>query len=255
MKAKPVSPRRTAFITGASSGIGAATALALAQDGFDLAISATQVANLSSTVAILSATGVRVVPIALDLRSYADIESAFAAAAGALGAVDVVVNNAAGVAYTKDALDILPHEWESVLATVLTGTFFMCRQMARYAFAAKRPGCIINLASTHGLVAFPGRCAYGVCKAGIMHMTRMLALEWAAQGMRVNAVAPGSTATQANANYMADPEKLAMLKSRIPIGRVARPQEIAAAIRYLASPAASCITGQTLVIDGGLTAW
>ena len=247
-------PRRTAFVTGASSGIGAAAALALARDGFDVAISATRIDNLAATRAAIEALGARAHPVVLQLPPLSNAERAMADAIDACGNIDVLVNNAAGVTYRRAALDITREEWEPVIETLVTAPFSMCQQMARHLFATKRPGCIINLASTHGIVAFPGRAAYGIGKAAVMHMTRMLAIEWAEQGIRVNAVAPGSTATASNASYMADPANLAMLKSRIPLRRVAAANEIGAAIAYLAGPAAAYVTGQTLVIDGGLTA-
>lgn len=144
-------------------------------------------------------------------------------------------------------------DWDGVINTLLTGPFFMCQQMARHLTATQRPGCIINLASTHGLVGFPGRSAYGVAKAAIVHMTRMLAIEWAEHGIRVNAVAPGSTATEANASLQADPKMRNTLLSRIPLKRIGTVDEIASTVRYLASAGAAYVTGQTLIVDGGLT--
>jgi NAD(P)-dependent dehydrogenase (short-subunit alcohol dehydrogenase family) len=245
--------RRTAFITGASSGIGAAAALALARDNCDVAISATRVGNLAKTTETLGALGVRVLPVALDLRSQASIEQSMQTVVDAFGHLDILVNNAAGVLYRSAAVDTRREDWDAAITTLLTGPFFMCQQMARHLLAAKRPGCIINVGSTHGLVGFPGRSAYGISKAGIMHMTRMLAIEWAGNGIRVNAVAPGSTATEANASLQANPKILNALLSRIPLRRVGSADEIASAVCYLARPEAAYVTGQTLVVDGGLT--
>ena len=246
--------KRTAFITGASSGIGAATALALARDNCDVAISATRLENLTKTIDRLGGLGVRVLPVALDLRSQASIEQAMKTVVDTFGHLDILVNNAAGVLYRSAAVDTRRDDWDAALATLLSGPFFMCRQMARHLLAAKRPGCIINIGSTHGLAGFPGRSAYGIAKAAVMHMTRMLAIEWAGHGIRVNAVAPGSTATEANATLQADPKILNTLLSRIPMRRIGSVDEIAGAVCYLARPQASYVTGQTLVVDGGLTA-
>jgi NAD(P)-dependent dehydrogenase (short-subunit alcohol dehydrogenase family) len=116
------------------------------------------------------------------------------------------------------------------------------------------PRCIISIASTHGAVGFPG-AAYGVAKAGVSHMTRVLAIEWAPHGIRVNAVAPGTTETPSRAPALADPERRALMLNRIPLKRFGTAEEMAAAVRYLASPAAAYITGQTLLVDGGLTAY
>jgi len=247
------SGRRIAFVTGASSGIGAAVALALARDNCDVAVSATRIGNLDKTISRLEACGVRVLPVALDLRVQSSIEQSVKTVTDAWGGLDVLVNNAAGVLYRSAVVDTKREDWDAAIATLLTGPFFMCQQMGRYLIAAKRPGCIINIASTHGLVGFPGRSAYGISKAAVMHMTRMLAIEWAEQGIRVNAVAPGSTATEANASLQADPKMLNMLLARIPVRRIGTVDEIGAAVRFLASPESSYVTGQTLVVDGGLT--
>lgn len=247
--------RPTAFVTGASSGIGAATALALARDNHDVAISATRIENLTTTVGKLDGLGVRILPVVLDLRSHASIGQAMQTVIDTFGRLDVLVNNAAGVPYRKLVVDITRDEWDPVIATLVTGPFFMCQQMARHLIATQRPGCIVNMASTHGFVGFPGRSAYGIAKAAIIHMTRMLAIEWAEHGIRVNAVAPGSTATEANAALQADLKIRKMLLERIPLRRIGTADEMAAAVRYLASAEAAYITGQTLLLDGGLTSW
>lgn len=246
--------RRVAFVTGASSGIGAAAALTLARDGCDVAVSATRKDHLARTVGAIEKLGVRALPVALDLREHDSIMQSITTVVDGLGQLDILVNNAAGVPYRSAAVDTRREDWDAAVSTLLTGPFFMCQQMGRYLMAAKRPGCIINVASTHGMVGFPGRSAYGISKAAIVHMTRMLAIEWAAHGIRVNAVAPGSTATEANAKLQADPKILATLLARIPLGRIGRVDEVAGAIGYLAGSAATYVTGQTLIVDGGLTA-
>jgi NAD(P)-dependent dehydrogenase (short-subunit alcohol dehydrogenase family) len=246
--------RRAAFVSGASRGLGAAIALALARDGYDLAVSATRLEHLAEIADELAAAGARVVPIALDLASPQAIEHALAQALAALDCLDVLVNNA-GVTLRRPALEVTPEEWEAVMRVNLTGAFLLSRAMARYLVGAQRPGAIIHIASTHGVVGYPGRLAYGVAKAGVIHMTRMLAIEWAGYGIRVNAVAPGTVETPSRAAYFAsDPQARAALLARVPLGRFGTPEEVAQAVRYLASPAAAYITGQTLLLDGGLTA-
>lgn len=246
---------RTAFVTGASLGVGAATTLALARDGYDIAISATALANLAATLAQIEATGVRVHPVALDLTSQASIEAAFASVHAALGPLDVLVNNA-GANLRRLAVDVTPDEWDAVMDVNLKGTFFMCRQAARHWIAAEHPGAIVNLASTHGLVGAAERSTYGISKGGIVQMTRMLAIEWAEHGIRVNAVAPGrlATASPSRAAKGNDAAYMAAMLARIPLHRLATAEEVADAVCYLASPAAASITGHTLVLDGGLTA-
>jgi NAD(P)-dependent dehydrogenase (short-subunit alcohol dehydrogenase family) len=245
---------RTAMVTGASYGIGAATAVGLAEDGFDVAVTDLAVDSLADTLGRIAATGRRAVPVALDVRVQDSVERTFAAAVAALGPLDVLVNNAGVPNLGKPVVDVTRAEWDNVLAVNLTGTFFMAQAMGRHLIGAGRPGVIISLASTHGLVGFANTSAYGITKAGISHMTRMLAIEWAGHGIRVNAVAPGTTQTPSRAPRLADPTHRARMLGRIPAGRFGTAEEMAAAVRYLASPQASYITGHTLVLDGGLTA-
>ena len=246
--------RRTAFVTGASQGIGAATAVALARGGYDVAVSSTQPGKLEGVLAQLKAAGARAVPVALDVRSQPSIVEAMAAVTGALGHLDVLVNNAA-VPLRKLALEVSAAEWDTVIGTGLTGTFFMCQQMGRHWVASGRPGCIISIGSTHGLIAARERSIYGIAKAGVTHMTRMLAYEWAEHGIRVNAIAPGRVDTPSRAGSLAEPGYLQAALARVPLKRFATSEEVAAAVCYLASPEAAYITGQTLVLDGGLTAY
>jgi NAD(P)-dependent dehydrogenase (short-subunit alcohol dehydrogenase family) len=242
------------MVTGASYGIGAATAIGLAEDGFDVAITDLAIESLADTLGRIAATGRRAVPVALDVRVQDSVERAFATAVAALGPLDVLVNNAGVPNLGKPAVDVTRAEWDNVIAVNLTGTFFMAQAMGRHLIGAGRPGVIVSLASTHGIVGFANTSAYGITKAGISHMTRMLAIEWAGHGIRVNAVAPGTTETPSRAPRLADPVHRARMLGRIPAGRFGTAEEMAAAVRYLASPQASYITGHTLVLDGGLTA-
>jgi len=246
--------RRAALVTGASYGIGAATAVGLAQDGFDLVVTDLRPEDLADTVGKIGAAGARGVPIALDLTSHESIGEAFRAAVAAFGHLDVLVNNAAVPSLGRSAVDITRAEWDAVLAVNLTGTFFMTQQMGRYLIGAGRPGAVISLASTHGVVGFAGASAYGIAKAAVSHMAKMLAIEWAEHGIRVNAIAPGTTETKSRAPRLADPEHRRRMLGRIPAGRFGTAEEMAAAIRYLASPQVSYVTGHTLILDGGLTA-
>jgi len=246
--------KRTAFVTGASQGIGAAIARALARDGFDVAVSSTRPEKLAGVVAEIGAAGARAVPVALDVRAPESIEQALAQVVGDCGHLDVLVNNA-GVPLRKLALDVTPAEWETVIDVNLKGTFFMSQQMGRHLVKSGQPGCIVSIASTHGLVALAQRSAYGIAKAAIMHMTRMLAIEWAEHGIRVNAVAPGRVDTPSRAELLAEPGYRDVALARIPLRRFGTAEEIAGAVSYLVSPAAAYITGQTLVLDGGLTSY
>ena len=244
--------RRTAFITGASYGVGAATALALALDGYDVAVSATRMENLNDTMKTLQGIGTRVLPLALDLREQVSIERAMDGILAAFGSLDVLVNNA-GTNFRKLAVNVTRPQWEDMVAVNTTGTFFMTQQIGRHLIGRKGKGSVINIVSTHGLVGAPERSVYGISKGAVIQMTRMLAVEWAEHGIRVNAVAPGrlqtaSPSRQATAEYMR-----AMLE-RVPLHRLSTADEVAGAVCYLVGPQAGSITGQVIVLDGGLTA-
>lgn len=255
MPAAPIQERPVAFVTGASQGIGAATAAALARAGHDVAVSSTDSAKLGAVVADLRACGAQGFPVALDVRSQASIESAVGKVIMELGRIDVLVNNAA-VPSHQFALEATPDEWDTVMETNLAGAFFVTQQVGRHLVAQKRPGCIISIASTHGLVGRAQRSLYGISKAGLLQMTRMLAVEWAQYGIRVNAVAPGrvESGTPSRASNAGDTAYLKSARERVPLGRFCSVGEVAQAVCYLASPAAAYITGHTLVLDGGLTA-
>ena len=234
--------------------MGAATALALAHDGYDVAVSATRADNLKNTLAALQSTGVRALPLALDLRSQAGIAQAVDEVVADFGGLDLLVNNA-GTNLRRLAVDVVPAEWEDMVAVNVTGTFFLTQAVGRHLINTGRQGCVITIASTHALVGAPERSTYGIVKAALVQMTRMLAVEWASHGIRVNAIAPGrmETASPSRAQKGADPQYMAAMLARIPLHRLCTPEEVAASVVYLASPAAASVTGQVLVLDGGLT--
>jgi NAD(P)-dependent dehydrogenase (short-subunit alcohol dehydrogenase family) len=251
----PSHRRPVTRVTGASYGIGAAIAHALAHDGHDLVLFDLDPATLLGIASQVQAAGARVASIALDLRAPHSIENAMAAAIAALGAIDALVNNA-GVPLPKPALEVTRADWEKIMGVNLTGTFFMTQAFGRYLIQTRRPGAIVNIASAHAIVGSAGQAPYGISKAGIVQMTRMLAIEWAAHGIRVNAVAPGKIDTNSPERQaaVADPVKRNQMLARIPLGRFGTAAEVAGLVRYLLSPAAAYITGQTLILDGGVTA-
>jgi NAD(P)-dependent dehydrogenase (short-subunit alcohol dehydrogenase family) len=247
--------RRKAFVTGAAHGLGAAISLGLARDGFDVAVSSRQPEKLAGIMAQLEAAGARGVPVALDVTSQASIEHAMSHVINAFGYVDVLINNAAEP-LLKLAVDVTRAEWDTVMGVNLTGAFFMSQQMGRHLIASGRPGCIISVASTHGIVGIAQRSTYGISKAALIQMTRMLAIEWAGHGIRVNAIAPGTVETPSRAAaFAADPARREMMMNRIPLRRFGTAEEVAGLACYLASPQAAYITGQTVLLDGGLTAY
>jgi 2-deoxy-D-gluconate 3-dehydrogenase len=244
---------RRALITGTSAGLGRAIAVALAREGYDLALTELSIDALKDTLADADIRKREVVPVALDLRSQDSIKAAFEKAEKELGSLDLLVNNA-GRALLKPVIDVTDAEWDDVIDTNLKGAFFLSQQFGRACIANGRPGVIVSLASTHGMTGIAGRAVYGISKAGLIQMTRMLAIEWAGNNIRVNAIAPTTVMTESRQQLLSDSGKRAAALSRIPSGRFATPEEIAAAVVYLASPGAASVTGVTLPVDGGLTA-
>jgi len=245
-------PRR-ALITGCSAGLGRAIAVALAREGYDLALTELSAEALKDTLAESEIKRRKAVAVALDLRSQDSIKAAFARATKELGDIDLLVNNA-GRALLKPVVEVTDAEWDDVIDTNLKGAFFLSQLFGRACIARNRPGVIVSMASTHGMTGIAGRSVYGISKAGLIQMTRMLAIEWAGKNIRVNAIAPTTVMTESRQQMLSDPDKRAAVLSRIPSGRFATPEEIAAAVVYLASPGAGSVTGHTLPVDGGLTA-
>ena len=243
-----------AFITGTSGGLGQAIAVALAREGYDLALTELSTDALKDTLADPAIAGRKAVPVALDLRSQDSIKACFERAVTDLGEIDLLVNNA-GRALVRPSVDVTDAEWDDVIDTNLKGAFFLSQLFGRRCIERKRPGAIVSMASTHGMIGIPERLVYGVSKAGLIQMTRMLAIEWAAKNIRVNAIAPTTVLTESRQQMLSDPKVRADMLSRIPTGRFATPEEIAAAVVYLASPGAASVTGHTLMVDGGLTAY
>ena len=243
----------TALITGTSAGLGRAIAVALAREGYDLALTELDTAMLKATLAEPEIKKRKAVAIALDLRSQDSIKAAFEKATKELGELDLLVNNA-GRALLKPVVDVTDAEWNDVIDTNLKGAFFLSQLFGRHCIAKGKPGVIVRMASTHGMTGIAGRSVYGISKAGLIQMTRMLAIEWAGNNIRVNAIAPTTVMTESRQEILSDPKARAAALARIPSGRFATPEEIAAAVVYLASPGAASVTGHTLPVDGGLMA-
>ncbi|MGQ0749300.1 MAG: SDR family NAD(P)-dependent oxidoreductase [Betaproteobacteria bacterium] len=246
--------RLRALVTGAAQGIGAALAVALAREGCDLALTSTCAAGLRKTVHEVESSGGRAIALSLDLSDVGSFENAMAQAVRTLGALDLLVNNA-GITIRRAALDVTREDWDAIQDVNLKGAFFLSQWMGRHLVARGEGGSIINIASTHGLVGYPERSVYGIAKAGLIQMTRMLAVEWAPHGIRVNAIAPGTVNTPSRqSHFAADPKAREAIVSRVPLRRFATMEEVAAAVCYLARPESAYITGHTLILDGGLTA-
>ncbi|HEY0442861.1 MAG TPA: glucose 1-dehydrogenase [Candidatus Limnocylindrales bacterium] len=240
------------LVTGATGGIGADLAAAFARAGAKVGVAGRRTATADRIVATIRAAGGDATPVELDVTDTVSIERGVATIVDAYGRLDVLVNNA-GLGTNHDAIDATEAEWDDLFAVNVRGLFFASQAAARR-MVPQRSGRIINMASQAGLVGIPRHAAYSASKAAVIGLTKVLALEWSPHGVTVNAVAPTWTYTPGTAERLDDPEFLASVLARIPAGRVATTDEIAAAFLYLASPAAAMVTGTVLTIDGGWTA-
>jgi NAD(P)-dependent dehydrogenase (short-subunit alcohol dehydrogenase family) len=242
---------RVAVVTGASRGIGRAIAAGLAGVGAAVAVTASDPAALETTLGELAALGAARLSVPLEITDRASIRSARELVERQLGPVDILVNNA-GVQRLRLASEVSEDDWDYVLDANLRGQFFCCQEFGRQMISRRR-GTIVNISSAAGLVPIAERAAYATSKAGLNMLTRVLALEWAAYGITVNAIAPTFVETELGRLTLDDPRLRAYWNDRIPLGRVATVEDVTAAVVYLASPAAAFITGTILPIDGGLT--
>lgn len=239
---------RVALVTGASRGIGRGIAAALAEDGWDVAINHYQdEAEAEHTAAIVRERGRRAWVFDADVGFSRPVDAMFEGLLAAAGGLDLLVNNA-GVQTWAPLMDLREEDWDRVIRTNLKGTF-LCTQRAARIMAAKG-GCIVNIGSGCNKIPFPNLVDYTVSKGGIDNLTMSAALELARFGIRVNCVAPGAILTDRTRREL--PDYAGTWGSLTPLGRVGFPEDIAAAVVFLASPKASYITGQTLYVDGGL---
>jgi NAD(P)-dependent dehydrogenase (short-subunit alcohol dehydrogenase family) len=242
-----------ALVTGAARGIGHATAVALASAGADVALGLRDAATAGDVVETIEGLGRRALPLQMDITDIDQVTSAVAATVAAFGRIDILVNNA-GLGPENPAEDVTEADFDLTCAVNLKGTFFVSQAVGRQ-MIEQRSGRIINLGSQAGVVALPGESVYCMTKAAIGHLTKCLAVEWGEYGITVNAVAPTFIATPGTAPALDDPAFRADVLERIAaLHRVGTPDDVTGAIVFLASPAASLITGHTLVIDGGWTA-
>lgn len=240
---------RVALVTGASSGLGMQFAKALADNGAAVALVARRAGRLTALKNEIESQGGRAVTIEADVTDRAAMTRAFDEAEAAFGTVTILINNA-GIAHAGRAVDMSPEEWRKVLGTDLDAVFYWAQEAARRMLAAKTSGAIINIASVLGLAVSKGVVAYATAKAGVVQVTKALAVELANKGVRVNAIAPGWFVTEINDKYLESEAGQAM-KRDIPMGRFGETGDLDGALLLLASDAGRYITGATIVVDGG----
>lgn len=242
---------KRALICGASGGIGQACARSMAEAGARLFISGTQEAKLAPLNAELTALGSQCAHLALNLTEEGEPERLVAAAEAEMGGLDILVN-AMGINRPQPALEVTGENWDAVMNINLRSLFFACQAAGRR-MVAQGYGRIINISSQTGTVAIPLRAAYCASKAGVDLLTKELALEWAPNGVTVNAVAPTFVETPFVVEMFKDPAFKKYVLDSIPVGRMATPEEIAHSVLYLASDKAAIVTGHVLLVDGGWT--
>lgn len=244
---------RVALVTGAARGLGRAISLALANAGADVALGLRDIHADSGLAAEIRKLGRNALPLQMDMRSMDQISRAVDETAKAFGRIDILVNNA-GIAPENPAENVREEDFDETLAINLKGTFF-ASQAAGRVMIRQKSGTIINMSSQAGFAALPTESIYCMTKAGIAHLTKCLAVEWGKYGITVNAVAPTFIRTPGTETCLADPAFHADTVERIAaLHRIGEPMEVAGTVVFLASPAASLITGETILIDGGWTA-
>ncbi len=244
---------KIAMVTGATRGLGEVAAKALAQAGADVAVCGRSEADLGRVAAEITELGRRARGFALDVLSREAVEKGVADILDHFGRVDILVNNA-GVNYRTPVLDFPEEQWDRIIDTNLKGYYRVVQavvpQMLELGY-----GKIINVSSILGSVALPNQLAYCASKGGVEQMTKVMALEWAKQGVRVNAIAPTYFETELVAQLRNDPERVAFINERTPMGRWGQPEELEGLVVFLAASGSDFITGQSILIDGGWTIW
>ena len=244
---------RVALVTGAARGLGRSIAAALAHAGADVALGLHSLAGADEAISAVESQGRRCLPLAMDMLDLDQVRAAVVAAAGQLGRLDILVNNV-GVGPENLAVDVNVDDFDYTVAVNLKGTFFASQAAARL-MIPQGYGRVINLSSQAGFVALPTESVYCMTKAAITHLTKCLAVEWGPHGITVNGVAPTFIRTPGTGPALSDPAFERDVTERIAaLHRIGEPVEVAGAVVFLASPAASLITGETILIDGGWTA-
>ena len=241
---------KVAIVTGASRGIGEAIARTLANAGAKVVVASRK---LEGVEAVAQSIGPNALAVAAHTGKEADCKALVAKAIAHFGKVDVLVNNAATNPYFGPMIDIDEGAWDKTFEVNLKGYFWMIREVAKHLRERNAPGSLISVASVAGIEAAPLQGVYGMSKAAILSMTKTLAFELASSAIRVNAIAPGLVDTKFAAAIVHNEDLVNEVKRKTPLGRYGKPEEIAGAALYLASDSAAFLTGQAIVIDGGMT--
>jgi glucose 1-dehydrogenase len=251
---------KNVLVTGGSSGIGQAIAVRFAEYGANVAINYLRQPEeahdteeqVHACISKVRQEGVQDVLVGGDVSNEDDVVRMVAEAADGLGGLDILVNNA-GIQISRPSHELSSADFDRVLAVNLRGSFMCAREAIKRYLADEKPGSIVNISSVHQLIPKPNYLGYSASKGGMQNLTRTLALEYAAQGIRVNGVGPGATVTPINRAWIDDPVKRAQVEEHIPMQRAGEADEMAGVTCFLASDMAAYITGQTLFVDGGLT--
>jgi NAD(P)-dependent dehydrogenase (short-subunit alcohol dehydrogenase family) len=244
---------KVAMVTGSATGIGAAISVALAQSGADVAISDRPGVNLEETASKIKTHGRKVFTFGMDVGVISQIKDGIKAVVEEFGRIDILVNNA-GIAQRVPGLEVTEKCWDEHFNINVKGSFFISQAVAKLMIEQKW-GRIIFISSQSGLVGVPGQPVYCTTKAAVIHLARALGLEWAKHGITVNSIAPTFVETNLTRKRLQDPEFLKFVLGKIPIGKLALPEHIAAAAVYLSSEEAAMVNCATLSVDGGWTAW
>jgi len=242
---------KVALVTGASRGLGKAIAVGLAKAGTNL-VACSHASSLTETVNTVRKIGAQIIGVKADVAQKSDVGKMVRQAIDRFGRIDILVNNA-GIYLNKPVEEVSEEEWDGVIATNLKGCF-LCSQAVGREMIKQKSGKIINITSISGLASLPHTAVYCATKAGIILLTKGLAVDWAKYNINVNAIGPGDIATEMNIEMRNDPDFIKMIKDSTPMGRSARPEEFVGTVVYLASKASDYVTGSLIMVDGGWTA-
>lgn len=242
---------KVAIVTGAGKGLGRAIALGIARAGADVALVSRTQKDLETLGAEVESLGRRALVAVADVTRSREVNAAVDRAAAKFGRIDILVHSAGG-SLRKPALELTDADWDGLIAVNLTSTFLVSRAVGKI-MTAQHSGSIVNIASSAGLRGRPTNAPYSAAKAGVINLSRALAMEWAPLGVRVNVLAPGRFLTPLTAQEMSDPVKYSAFVKNVPLGRIGAPEELEEIVVWLASDASAFVTGSVMVIDGGQT--